>query len=373
MNMSRFTPYLGIIAALLFGVFTLAFFGGVVSSPPPESALPESPPSLSVASPERHSSRTETSAATSAPATHKTPPKKPEKPVAAEVPAPAPVAAPSSSAGALDAAASALRSALVNILCYVPSGSGLHSISGSGVMIDPKGVILTNAHIAQYFLLADRGVSCTIRAGTPAADRYRAALAYISPSWVSANARVIAQIEPTGTGEYDFALLAITKSATSAPLPQTFPSVPLALTPPSEGTPVVIASYGAQFLTADQIQSSLFPTIVFGLVKGVFTFATNTVDVFALGGSAAAQEGSSGGGVASASGELVGTITTSTIKGATETRALDAITASYIRAAYAGETGRALDVLLAGPISAVITEFSLRIPALEAVLVAQLP
>ena len=42
------------------------------------------------------------------------------------------------------------RSALVNILCEATAP--LRSTSGSGVIIDSRGVILTNAHIAQLFL-----------------------------------------------------------------------------------------------------------------------------------------------------------------------------------------------------------------------------
>ena len=160
-------------------------------------------------------------------------------------------------------------------------------MSGSGVIIDPKGIILTNAHIAQYFLLADRGVSCTIRSGSPAVNRYEANLVYISPAWLRANANVLTQTNPSGTGEYDFAFLAITKSKTPEALPSSFPFVPLATVPPASGTPVVIASYGAQFLESSQIQSSLFPTIVFGSVKDVFTFVSTTIDILALGGSAA--------------------------------------------------------------------------------------
>ena len=89
------------------------------------------------------------------------------------------------------------------------------------------------------------------------------------------------------------------------------------------------------FLNQIRYNPSLFPTIVFGSVKDVFTFAATTIDVLTLGGSAAAQEGSSGGGVAGGNGKLVGTITTSTTNGPTDTRKLDAITASYIRAEYA--------------------------------------
>ncbi|MDP1690048.1 MAG: serine protease [bacterium] len=273
----------------------------------------------------------------------------------------------------LNVAASTLRDALVNIICYVPAGSGLHSISGSGIIIDPKGIILTNAHIAQYFLLKDRGVSCTIRTGSPAADRYTAALMYIPTTWLQANSRVLTQTNPSGTGEYDFALLAIIKSATTSALPSSFPSIPLATAPPPSGTPIIIASYGAQFLESSQVQFSLFPTIVFGSVKDVFTFASTTIDVLALGGSAAAQEGSSGGGVADASGELVGTITTSTTNGTTDTRKLDAITASYIRWEYASETGQTLDSLLAQPVAVSIADFALQLPTLESIITTQLP
>lgn len=272
----------------------------------------------------------------------------------------------------LDASAALVRAALVNIVCYAPAGGPLHSISGSGIIIDEKGVILTNAHVAQYFLLADRGVSCTIRTGNPAQNAYKAALIYISSNWLHANAAVLTQVAPSGTGEFDFALLAITKSVTSSPLPSFFPAIPLATLPPTLGAPVVIASYGAQFLESAQVQSSLFPTIVFGSVKDVLTFGTNTIDVLDLGGSAAAQEGSSGGGVASASGDLVGTITTSTVTGDTSSRSLDAISAAYIRREYAAETGSPLSELLNQATSVSVSGFAARISELEAIITAAL-
>jgi hypothetical protein len=266
----------------------------------------------------------------------------------------------------------ALQAALVNIICYAPTNSAIRSISGSGVFIDPKGIILTNAHIAQYFLLANRGVSCTIRTGGPATNSYKASLVYISPQWINANSDVLAETNPSGTGQYDFALLAVTASATPTPLPSSFPYLPLAHDAPSISTPVVIASYGAQSLKSAQIQSDLFPTVVFGSVKDVYTFAVNSVDVIALGGSAAAQEGSSGGGVASATGELLGTLTTSTISGAASTRTLDAITSLYIQGEYVRETGQPLDSLLAEPSLTAVGNFAPQIPTLEAIVTAHL-
>lgn len=380
MRMQRFVPYLGIVAALAVVLAVMAFYPGVsVTREAPAAAtttfaVVANPPIPALES----EVSTHTPATTTPAATEKKIPMPPAKePVAlkatapaALIPAPPP---PIPTEAELDVAAAALRAALVNILCLAPAGSSLRSTSGSGIIIDPKGIILTNAHIADQFLLADRGVSCTIRSGSPATDRYGAALVYISPLWLSANANILSQTNPSGSGEYDFALLAINKSANVTPLPPSFPFIPLARDPLAVGAPVVIASYGAQFIGSNQIQSSLSPTIVFGSVKDVFTFRTNTIDVLELGGSAAAQEGSSGGGVANAKGELAGTITTSTIEGATDTRSLSAITASYIRAAYASETGNALDLLLAQPTAAAIAAFAPQLPALEALITASLP
>lgn len=346
----------------------------VVPSVAPAPASPEVVPAA-------ESKQEETITPKTAPATEPVKIPAPKKPTAPTTPTETPVATttvpepqplPSSGNASFDTAAAHLRDALVNIVCYVPAGSGLHSISGSGVFVDTKGIIITNAHIAQYFLLGDRGASCTVRTGTPAQSRYKAALIYISPPWLQANANVLTQALPMGTGEFDFAFIAVTGSATKDPLPASFPAMPIASLPPAAGTSVVIGSYGAQFLQASQIESALFPTIVFGSVKDVYTFDTNTIDVFSLGGSAAAQEGSSGGGIVDINGSLIGTITTSTVQGSTDTRTLSAISSSYIRSEYARETGSLIDALFAQPISVSVQSFSMRIPTLESIITAQL-
>ena len=282
------------------------------------------------------------------------------------------VVVPQPPQGDINAAAATIRGALVNILCYANAGSGISSISGSGVVISPKGIILTNAHIGQYFLLANKGVSCVIRTGSPAVAAYTAQLIFISPQWVSANAAVITEANPTGTGQYDFALLAVTNSTTGVGLPLSFPFVPLEENDPIPGEPVVIGSYAAQFLGSSQIQSSLYPTVVFDTIKNIYTFGVNTVDVISLGGSAAAQEGSSGGGALDAAGELTATITTSTSESDTANRTLTAITATYIRRDYATEIGSSLDSLLAQPTDISIADFASRIAGLEAEIVAAL-
>ncbi len=365
--MSRFTPYLGIVAALALGVFIVAFFGSTKISPVQTIIVPAASSTFSAAS--------STALATTSIQTTSVPKISAKKitPTVSVPVASAPQTESSAEVNAeLDTSASALRAALVNIFCSAPAGSSLHSISGSGVIVDPKGIILTNAHVAQYFLLADKNVSCVIRSGSPAADSYNAAPEYISSAWLNANPNVLTEATPTGTGEHDFAFLAITKSDVANPLPSSFPFIPLAVTPPEVSEPVVIASYGAQFIDSSQLASALFPTIVYGSVKDVFTFGTNTIDVLSLGGSAAAQEGSSGGGVADVSGNLAGTITTSTVTGATDTRSLNAITASYIRADYANETGEPLDLLLSESTSTAVSNFAPQISSLESIITSNL-
>jgi S1-C subfamily serine protease len=361
----RFAPYAGIATALLFGILIAVLSGATFrsgitqvpsgASPAPSGLTPLTGPTI------------EFPATTTAPAAETGEPGLAASVAGASTGGTSPVTPPQPQKQVdLAPASAALRAALANIICIAPAGSGVRSISGSGVFVDSKGYILTNAHVAQYFLLGDKGVKCAVRTGSPAESAYVAALAYLPGAWISANADALKQEAPSGTGERDFAVLAVTGSATRDPLPDSFPSVPLAIRPAYAGTPVVIASYGAQFLETSQVEASLYPTIVTGSVKAVYTFVRNTIDVLGLGGSAAAQEGSSGGGVANADAELVGTITTSTVEGDTSTRSLNAITASYIRGEYASETGSPLEFLLAETPAQAVADFSAGAAALRA-------
>src|SRR3989344_2861474 len=76
------------------------------------------------------------------------------------------------------------RAALVNIICVNTEGNVFSPFSGSGVIVNEKGVILTNAHVAQYFLIkkynGENLLDCTIRTGAPARYAYKAEPLYIS-------------------------------------------------------------------------------------------------------------------------------------------------------------------------------------------------
>lgn len=238
---------------------------------------------------------------------------------------------------------SVLKKSVVNIICIAHDGT-LRSISGSGVIIDSRGIILTVAHVAQSTLLEEYlgtdKVTCTIRTGDPARSMYTARPIYVSEAWLRTNSTTLISSRPTGTGENDYALLAITGSANGNSLPGVYPAVPLATGSARIGDPVFIGSYGAQDLSSNEVRTALHPTLVTSTVVNRYTFVSNTVDVLAIGGSAASQEGSSGGAVVNAAGELIGLITTSKITGDLSARDMRVITPSYIRRSYESATGK---------------------------------
>lgn len=254
-----------------------------------------------------------------------------------------------------------LRASLVNLIC-IPEDDSLRSVSGTGIMIDSRGIILTVAHVGQYFLLRDQGredIFCVVRTGSPAKNAYEAELAYLSPQWVVENPDTLSASHPTGTGEYDFALLAISGSATNDPLPSFFPSVDLAgdtdrITPKDS---VSVGSYGAEFLTSSQVRSYLYPSIVFGDIDDIYTFDTTTLDLFSVAVGASAQQGSSGGGVLNEDDELIGLITTRTSRADLSLRALNVITLDHIRRAFAEDTDDEFDSYLENRSPAALVHF----------------
>lgn len=245
------------------------------------------------------------------------------------------------------------RAALVNILCTPKQGGTFSPISGSGVVIDPRGVILTNAHVAQYVLLSQDpriNMQCTIRTGAPARPAYTAQMLYIPPEWVREHAKEFGTARPQGTGEHDYALLYVTGSATNTPLPGSFPF----LAPDTranvafQGDQVLVASYPAEFLGGTGTEYGLYAASSVSKIGNMLTFSTDTADVLSLGGVIEAQSGSSGGAVVNAWGRLVGLIVTTSAGSTTSERDLHSLSISYINRDLASQRGTSLDTILAG-------------------------
>src|SRR3989344_2031063 len=184
------------------------------------------------------------------------------------------------------------RRAIVNILCTSRSGGSFEPLSGSGVIIDERGIILTTAHIAQFLLIQNSQgkslLNCIARTGSPAISAYTLKVLYISPEWLKDNYKNITNQHPTGTGENDFALLEIASSTNpDIVLKKTFDAITVDENEDNikAGNTVILVGYPAGFLGGIAIQRDLYIVSSVINIGQLFTFKNGTLDIFNLGGS----------------------------------------------------------------------------------------
>lgn len=269
------------------------------------------------------------------------------------------------------------RSAVVNIFCSSRNGL-LRPISGSGIMIDSRGVILTNAHVAQYVLLAESGrvnLQCAIRAGSPAVAKWAPHVLYIPPVWIEEHSADLTKERPFGTGKHDFALLYAGASLDGTARPTSFSSLSFD-TREAIGfvdDSVLAASYPAEFLGSITANFNLYHVTSLTTIDELYTLGSKTVDVLSIGSVIGAQSGSSGGAIVNAWGRLIGVITTTSDGSTTGERKLRGITLSYIDRDLLAQAGLPLSAYIAGDLRTKTARFSTDIaPALVEKLMSQL-
>jgi len=248
--------------------------------------------------------------------------------------------------------------AIVNIFCTFRSADSIRTTTGTGFFIDADGVLMTNAHVAQFLLLADADQSgnaeCIVRTGNPASPKYTASLLYIPPAWVQENASVLNDAVPMGTGERDYALLYVDATVDGTLLPTVFPALPFdseLLSNQTKDATVTAAGYPAGALLTQGARVDLIPLSAVTSISELYTFGSNRADVFSIRGSIVGAEGSSGGPVLNAAGDVIGMISTrgdDTIDGAGSLRA---ITLSHIHRTILEETGFGLAESLGGDLT----------------------
>jgi S1-C subfamily serine protease len=267
-------------------------------------------------------------------------------------------AAVAGSAGLVGASTREPLEAIVNIFCTFTSDTIIKTTTGTGFFIDPDGVIMTNAHVAQFLLLeetSEGGITeCIVRSGDPATPQYQAKLLYLPPAWIQDNASVMSAAVPMGTGERDYALLYVSSRLNGEPLPAIFPSLgfnsqllPLS----SRNMDVLAAGYPATPLLMKGAGADLVPKRATTSVSELYTFGSNYADVFSIRGSIVGAEGSSGGPVLNDAGEVIGMIVTRGDDSTDGVGSLRAITLSHIERTILEETSFSLQENLSGNLS----------------------
>ena len=248
------------------------------------------------------------------------------------------------------------QGATVNLFCRLRAGRKTFVASGSGVFVSERGIILTNAHVAQFFLLEGKKGrvkgECSVRTGSPARESYIASILYVPSIWLEQNVSEISSKLQKGSGKQDFALLYITK-AKKGSLPDAFPSLPMNMNATAAtNTPVTILGYPTGDLDAKAIRKELKALVATSTITEIESFnGSGLPDVVTVASSSAGSHGISSGPIMNARDQIEAVVA---IKPrAEDDRRIRGITILYIDRELRTLTGLSLSSILSGDLEAI--------------------
>ena len=233
------------------------------------------------------------------------------------------------------------KQSVVNIFCVSTKGNMVSISTGSGVIISSSGIILTNSHVAENFLIPNR--NCSIRQGDVAVDKYKASLVYINENWLKKNAGVLFSQGSRGTGEGDFALVSINSKSdgSNTNLNITHTNINLnELSNKNQSDKILIAGYPAGTLGALSMMKYLTFIADVINISNVYTLDGSHIDVLETSITKVGQHGSSGGGIFNTDNNLLALIVS--VNDESANSKVNAITTTYINRALQNETGKSL-------------------------------
>ncbi len=197
--------------------------------------------------------------------------------------------------------------AVFNIFCSQKLGKLRKTITGSSVLINSDGTLLTNAHVAQFPLVAetDNSVVCIARSGLKAEKTYGVKAVFISPDWSKKNAPYINNGGTTQTGENDYAFLRLVTTDNLDITP-----VSISFNDASIGSDISLISYPADIL-AKNINATLTRQKESLQLLSYYSFNTpgsGDDDALQTSNSQLAQHGSSGGLIIDSRENLIGIV-----------------------------------------------------------------
>lgn len=235
-----------------------------------------------------------------------------------------------------------LAEAIVRVTCVQKTDKFKKTISGTGFFVSSRGIIITNAHVAQFMLLQgleDQGtINCSVSANNMTHD---IDLLYLSPTWLVEHASLISDLNPKGSGENDFALLYVTdgQGKSFAHLPPATNPLPKSM----KGDTVILVGYPKEGGTGSNVRTTATTSI-----RGLFTYEDGGYsDVISLEESPLGYNGASGGPVIDHLGRSIGMIATKS----NSSTVLNAITMSHINRSIKYETGLDLISILESDLS----------------------